>query len=108
MAEPRELLPVSGDYTATSIDMALDLYERAWSEEAYENLTVLERRPQPGGTILVRYEVHWKHSIFDDYAYGLHEGWARVATLRGRRVMFWVREKLYRVVAAEGEHHMRR
>jgi hypothetical protein len=52
---------------------------------------VLERIERDDGT-LVRYEVRWKHSIFDDHAYGSHECWALV--------------KDGRVVAATAEKHM--
>lgn len=73
--EPPPLLAVKRPYTGETIEQALARFEDACSEEIIENVTLLESRTRPDGT-LVRYTVHWKPSIFDDYAYYTYEAWA--------------------------------
>lgn len=100
--EGPKLVTVKRLYTGETIERALIRFEDACSEEAVEKVTVLEHRARPDGT-LVRYTVHWKPSIFDDYAYYTYEAWALLRPPeRGAEVPSDAR---FQVVAATADRH---
>ena len=74
---PLAPVPATKTYAGATIEEALDRFEEDCSQEFYQGLTVLERREHLGG-ISVRYEVRWKHSVFDDNPDGLHQAHALV------------------------------
>lgn len=99
-AEPA-LVPVGRRITGPTIEEALHRFEDAFSEENFQNVAVLARLERPDGT-LVRYEVRWKHSVFDDATSGHHEAWALLAPSGSG-----AGEARYRVAAATQDHHVK-
>jgi hypothetical protein len=99
------LVPVGGDFAGDTIAEALTRFEREKSDAAFDSVKVLEERRDRGG-FLVKYEVRWRHSVFDEYAYGSHEAWAKLTWESGRRILLWMRQKRFRVVAAEAANHI--
>ena len=87
------LIEVAGRFTGGTIEEAIDAFEKACSGEIYDSVKILERIGRADG-VLVRYEVRWKHSVFDDYAYGAHQAWAVVRSGDG-----------FVVAAATKDHH---
>ena len=62
--------------TGDTIERAIYVFERDWSEEAVSNVVLQERTERPDG-LLVRYEVLWKVSVLDDHPYGTpYVSWA--------------------------------
>ncbi len=98
------LVAVKRRFAARTIDEALRVFEDACSEENVDSVVIKERHEHPGG-ILVSYEVRWKHSIFDDYAYGNYLSRAlltREVTDPGESA-----EACFCVAEATAEHHIR-
>jgi hypothetical protein len=89
------LLTLTGSFAGATVEEALDGFEADCSEESYQGLQILERSEVAGG-ILVRYEVRFKHSVFDDEAWGSYECWAQLEQAGSS----------YRVVAATAAHHI--
>lgn len=72
------LVAVKERVTGESIERALEKFEVRCSEENYQTVIVQEQFKRRDGT-LVRYEVRWKYSVFDDDISGFHESWALLA-----------------------------
>ena len=75
------LVAVTRRFAGRTIDEALRVFEDACSEENVDSVVIRECHEHAGG-ILVSYEVRWKHSVFDDYAYGNHESRAFLTRAR--------------------------
>jgi hypothetical protein len=73
------LVAVKERVTGESIERALDKFEDRCSAENYQTLKIQEQFARADGT-LVRFEVRWKYSVFDDDNSGFHESWALVAS----------------------------
>ena len=97
------LVAVTRRFAGRTIDEALRVFEDACSEENVDSVVIGECREHPGG-ILVSYEVRWKHSVFDDYAYGNHE--SRALLVREEPGAGVPAEACFRVVEATAEHHI--
>jgi hypothetical protein len=86
------LVALRGSFSGRTPEEALDQFERATSDEAYDSVEILAHDEKDG---LAHYQVRWRHSVFDDYAYGSHESWARLEKSPSG----------FRVVAASAAHH---
>jgi hypothetical protein len=99
------LVAVKRRCTGDTIERAIYVFERDWSEEAVSNAVVQERTERPDG-LLVRYEVLWKVSVFDDHPYGTpYVSWALLVPAdpaAGDSA-----DARFRVASATAEHHMR-
>jgi len=69
------LVAVPPRFTGRTIEEALRAFEDACSEENFHSVVIEECLERPDG-VLVRYQVRWKVSVFDDHAYGSHVSWA--------------------------------
>ena len=98
------LVAVTRRFAGRTIDEALRVFEDACSEENVDSVVIGECREHPGG-ILVSYEVRWKHSVFDDYAYGNHE--ARAFLTREAPDAGESADACFRVAEATAEHHIK-
>jgi hypothetical protein len=98
------LVPVTKRCTGDTIERAIYVFERDWSEENVSNVAIQERIERPDG-LLVRYEVQWKISVFDDHPYGQPYGsWALVQPTDPTASDPDAR---FRVAAATQERHMK-
>jgi hypothetical protein len=70
-----ELVAVKQRFTGETIERALYRFEDQCSEENVDGVVVQERTERSDG-VLVRYEVSWKHSVFDDVGYDSYVSWA--------------------------------
>ena len=98
------LVPMTRSYTGETVEKALDRFEDACSEENYRNLAIQEQTERPDG-ILVRYEVRWKYSVFDNGPYSSHVAWALLVPAdpgAGDPP-----DARFRVVAATAERHIK-
>ena len=98
------LVAVTRRFAGRTIDEALRVFEDACSEENVDSVVIREYHEHPGG-ILVSYEVRWKHSVFDDYAYGNHE--ARAFLTREAPDAGESADACFRVAEATAEHHIK-
>jgi hypothetical protein len=89
------LATVSKPYAGATVKETLTSFEDACSEENFQNIQVLAQTRWRGGW-LVRYEVRWKYSVFDDGPPSTHESWAWLIPNGAG----------YRVAKATREHHM--
>lgn len=71
------LVTVARHITGRTIEETLHRFEDACSEENFQNVAIQESTECADG-ILVRYEVRWKYSVFDDGPYSSHVSWARL------------------------------
>jgi hypothetical protein len=72
------LVAVKQRFTGETIERALYRFEDQCSEENVDGVVVQERTERSDG-VLVRYEVSWKHSVFDDVGYDSYVSWALLA-----------------------------
>ena len=98
------LVAVTRRFAGRTIDEALRVFEDACSEENVDSVVIREYHEHPGG-ILVSYEVRWKHSVFDDYAYGNHE--VRAFLTREAPDAGESADACFRVAEATAEHHIK-
>jgi hypothetical protein len=98
------LVAVSRRITGKTIEEALDRFEDRYSEENFQNVAVLGSTERADG-FLVRYEVRWKYSVFDDGPYSTHEAWALL--LPADPGAGDPPDARYCVAAATTERHMR-
>jgi len=96
------LAAVARRFTGETIERALERFEDYCSEEDVDTLVVQERAERPDGT-LVRYEVRWKYSVFDDHAYGNYVAWALLVP--ADPAAGDPSDARFRVAAATAEHH---
>ncbi|MBF8269286.1 MAG: hypothetical protein HW386_995 [Gammaproteobacteria bacterium] len=97
------LVPVTRRITGKTIEETLHRFEDRYSEENFQNVAVQENTEHTDGT-LVRYEVRWKYSVFDDGPYSNHISWALLIPAdpgAGDPA-----DARYRVAAATADHHM--
>ena len=99
---PPPLAAVKQRFAGETIERALYLFENECSEEIVEGVLVQDRAERSDGT-LVRYEVSWKHSVFDDYAYAGYESWALLAP--ADPAAGDPPDARFSVVSATAEHH---
>ena len=102
--EPPALVAVTRRHAAPTIEGALRRFEDDCSEENVDGVAIQECVERADG-LLVRYEVRWKHSVFDDHAYGSHVSWALVVPMdpgAGDSP-----DDRYRVAAATADRHVR-
>jgi hypothetical protein len=97
------LVAVSQPYTGTTIAEALGRFEAACSDEDFDSVVIQECSEHADG-VLVRYEVRWKYSVFDEHPYGSHLSWALL--LRSHEGSADPADTRYRVAAATAAHHM--
>ena len=89
---------IAGD----TIERALYLFESECSEENVDGVAVQERIERSDG-ILVRYDVNWKHSVFDEQGYDRYVSWALLAP--ADPAAGDPTDARFRVVSASAEHH---
>jgi hypothetical protein len=96
------LVAVKGRFAGETIEQALYRFESQCSEENVDGVTVQERAERSDG-VLVRYDVSWKHSVFDEQGYDSYVSWALLAPAdpgAGDPA-----DARFRVVSATAEHH---
>ena len=98
------LASVGRRITGGSVEEALHRFEDAFSDENYQNVAVRERIERADG-VLVRYEVRWKYSVFDDATSGHHESWALLVPAEPGSGD--PPDARFRVSAATQDHHMK-
>ena len=99
------LVPVTKRCTGDTIERAIYVFERDWSEEGVSKVEIQEKHERRDG-LLVRYEVQWNISVFDDYPYGKpYVSWALVRP--ADPAAGDPPEARYYVAAVTPEHHMR-
>src|SRR5687767_5811503 len=72
------LVPVKKRCTGRTVEEALHRFEDEFSDTNYQGMAIEEQVETRNG-ILVRYEVRWKYSVFDDDAVGRHVSWTLLA-----------------------------
>ena len=102
-AECPPLVAVKKRYTGESIEQALTRFEDAESEENFQGVKVLEQTKDVGG-ILVRYQMLFKYSVFDDGPYSSCVLWALL--LPADPGVGDPADARFRVVSATAERHM--
>jgi hypothetical protein len=98
------LASVGRRITGASVEEALHGFEDAFSDENFQNVAIQERTAHADG-LLVRYEVRWKYSVFDDATSGRHESWALLVPADAAAGD--PPEARFRVSAATQDHHMK-
>ncbi len=96
------LVAVKGSFSGETIERALYLFEAQCSEENVDGVAVKERIERSDG-LMVRYEVSWKHSVFDDQGYATYVSWALVAPANPNAGD--PPDARFRVHSATAEHH---
>ena len=91
-------------FTGRTIEEALHLFEDAFSDTNYQGMAIEERVESRDG-ILVRYEVRWKYSVFDDDTVGRHVSWALLAPADSSAGD--PPDACFRVVKATQDNHMK-
>jgi hypothetical protein len=98
------LVTVARRITGGSVEETLHRFEDAFSDENYQNVAILEQAGHSDGT-LVRYEVRWKYSVFDDGPHSTHESWALLVPADSAAGD--PPDARFRVARATPDHHMR-
>ena len=99
---PPPLIAVKQHFAGETIERALYLFEAECSEENVDGVSVQERIERSDG-VLVRYDVSWKHSVFDEQGYDSYVSWALLAPAdpaAGEPA-----DARFRVAAATAEQH---
>ena len=96
------LVAVKGRVTGETIERALTKFEDQCSQENFQTLKIQEQFARADGT-LVRFEVRWKYSVFDDDNSGFHESWARL--MPADPAAGDPPDSRFRVASATAEHH---
>ena len=89
--------------TGATVEETLTRFENACSEENFQGIAIKQYVERSSG-LLVRYEVRWKYSVFDDGAPGIHESWALLVP--ADPAAGDPADHGFRVAKATREHHM--
>ena len=99
---PPALSAVKKRFTGATIEAALEGFEDHCSEEDVDTLVIQARAERSDG-VLVSYEVRWRYSVFDDYAYGSYVSWALLVA--ADPAAGDPPDARFRVASATAEHH---